>query len=432
VTLATVDDLVAALEDARSRTHALVDDLGDDELEVPRIGIVNPILWEIGHVAWFQEKWCLRREGGPSVLREADALYDSAAVAHDTRWDIVLPSRAETWRYAREVLDAVCERLAGRTLEPETRSFVLLSLFHEDMHGEAFLYTRQTLSLLPPRGFASSPASGGTLPGDAEISGGTFRLGAEESASGGAFVFDNEKWAHDVTLAPFRIARAAVTEDEFAAFADDRGYSRRELWTDEGWRWRESARAERPVYWSRGTGGRWFRRDFDRLVPIDSALPVVHVCAHEADAFCRWAGRRLPTEAEWEAAAAGDDPRAIPRRKRPHPWGDGPPGPDRARLDLDSLARADVGAFPAGDSACGCRQMTGNVWEWTSSAFGPYPGFTPDPYKEYSAPWFGDHRVLRGGCFATRGRLLRNTWRNFYRPDRRDVFAGFRTAADAE
>jgi iron(II)-dependent oxidoreductase len=162
---------------------------------------------------------------------------------------------------------------------------------------------------------------------------------------------------------------------------------------------------------------------------------VLHVNWYEADAYCRWAGRRLPTEAEWETAASAE-PSAGGRRgdalaptKRRFPWGDATPTPDRANLDWRAMGCVDVGAFPAGESAFGCRQMIGNVWEWTSDDFAPYPGFEVDPYQEYSEPWFGTHKVLRGGCWTTRSRLLRNTWRNFYRPDRRDVWAGFRTCA---
>jgi iron(II)-dependent oxidoreductase len=171
---------------------------------------------------------------------------------------------------------------------------------------------------------------------------------------------------------------------------------------------------------------------FDRWVALEPHRPVLHVCAHEAEAYCHWAGRRLPTEAEWEMAAAGkpEAPGAGPaplRHKRTYPWGQQPPGREHANLDLEVGDTVDVGALPDGDSAFGCRQMLGNVWEWTASTFLPYPGFSIDPYEEYSAPWFGDHRVLRGGCFVTRARLLRTTWRNFYTPDRRDVWAGFRT-----
>jgi iron(II)-dependent oxidoreductase len=190
-------------------------------------------------------------------------------------------------------------------------------------------------------------------------------------------------------------------------------------------------RAEHPLHWRIDAPGRWLRMRYDQLVPLADHQPILHVSWHEAQAYCAFANRRLPTEAEWEIAAScePDGLGGIAARKRLFPWGDESPTPEHAHLDLDSDGCCDVGAFSRGDSAFGCRQMIGNVWEWTSSSFEPYPGFVVDPYKEYSQPWFGTHKVLRGGCFATRSRLLRNTWRNFYTPDRRDVLAGFRTCA---
>jgi iron(II)-dependent oxidoreductase len=417
---ATLADWVT---DAGRRTLALVADLTDGRLLGPRLATINPPLWELGHLAWFTEKWVLR-DGGrrPSLRADADALYDSAAVAHATRWDLPFPSRADTLDYLRRVREGILEVLARGPSKCETY-YTLLSVFHEDMHGEAFLYTWQTLAY--PRPVQSRPlaprAECGPLPGDVEVPGGTFDLGA---TPGEPFVFDNEKWAHPVELRPFAIARAPVTQAEFAAFVAADGYVRRELWTGDGWRWRQSAAARHPVYWRRDGAG-WRRRDFDEWVPLEPHRPVIHVNWYEADAYCRWAGRRLPTEAEWEAAAAGDP--SGPKRR--FPWGDDPPDPTRANLDGDALGCCDVAACPAGDSAVGCRQMIGNVWEWTASDFGPYPGFMLDPYKEYSQPWFGTHKVLRGGAWPTRARLLRNTWRNFYTPDWRDVWAGFRTCA---
>ncbi len=420
------DLLVSWVRDSRRRTLELVADLNDVQLLGPHLPTANPLLWEIGHVAWFQERWVLRRaDGRPSLLPDADALYDSAAVAHDSRWDLPLPSREETLRYMAGVEGQVLERLAHRPLSDDAY-FAQLIIFHEDMHAEAFTYTRQTLGYPAPRlsGIGDAIPTGADAPweGDATMAGGAFPLGAEPGAS---FVFDNEKWAHPVALRPFAVARAPVTQAEFAAFVEDGGYRRRELWAAEGWTWRERAAAGCPVYWQREAPG-WLRRDFDRWVPLEPHRPAIHVNWYEADAYCRWAGRRLPTEAEWESAASGHGAGA---KKRPFPWGDDAPTPERANLDGRAAGCVGVADQAAGDSPCGCRQMIGNVWEWTADAFTPYPGFTPDPYKEYSAPWFGDHKVLRGGCWATRGRLLRNTWRNFYRPDRRDVFAGFRTCA---
>ncbi len=422
----TTTELIEAIRDARERTQELVADLSDEEMLGPKLRIVNPPLWEIGHVAWFQEYWVLRGgdDGSASILPGADALYNSMEVAHDTRWDLWLPSRALTIDYLHAVRDCAIRTLEEPDAAPECAYFNLLSVLHEDMHDEAFTYTRQTHGYPPPR--LSVPreqvAEAGPLPGDVEVAGGDFSLGATPEEP---FVFDNEKWAHPVQVESFRIARAPVTQSEFAEFVDDGGYSRRELWSEEGWRWRQEADAAQPVYWRRGDGG-WERRDFDRWVPLEPHRPVLHVNWYEAAAYCRWAGRRLPTEAEWEMAASWEPETG---RKRRFPWGEELPSAERANLDWRSMGAVDVAALPAGDSPVGCRQMIGNVWEWTATDFGPYPGFVRDPYKDYSEPWFYTHKVLRGGCCTTRSRLIRNTWRNFYKPDRRDVWAGFRTCA---
>jgi ergothioneine biosynthesis protein EgtB len=411
-----MDPLAAALRDARERTLELVDDLDDAQWMGPRLAIVNPVLWEMGHVAWFQEFWTLRhaRSLAPR-LPGVDALYDSAAVAHDSRWDLPLLDRAQVLQYLAETLERSLEVLGSKP--DEAGYFHRLALFHEDMHGEAFAYTRQTLGYPEPAFARAAPQSkAGPLPGDVEVPGARLLLGATPQEP---FVFDNEKWGHRVDVASFRIARAPVTNEEYAGFVTDGGYRDRRLWSEEGWRWRESVRAGRPVYWD----AEFLERRYDSLRPLAPHQPVIHVCWHEAEAYCTWAGRRLPTEAEWELAAA------TPAKRR-FPWGDSPPDERRANVDGRAGGPVDVAAHPEGDSAHGCRQMIGNAWEWTASDFAPYPGFVADPYKEYSQPWFSSpHKVLRGGCWATRGRLLRNTFRNFYPPDRRDVLAGFRTCA---
>ena len=427
------ETLAEAVSEARRRSLELISDLSDEQLIGPRLAIVNPLQWEIGHVAWFQERWILRHAAGQNPQRaDGDVLYDSAKIPHDTRWDLVLPSRTETLDYVTSVGDRVLALLSQARISDEMEYFIRLAVFHEDMHDEAFTYTRQTLEYPPPR-FFSPPSpprvDGGPLPGDVLIPGGTFMLGAIAELP---FVFDNEKWAHPVELGSFAIARAAVTQDEFREMVDDGGYGRKDLWSDAGWRWKEQASASHPLCWRRTPDGSWQRRDFNRWVSLEPHRPVVHVNWFEADAFCRWAGRRLPTEAEWELAASGEpasEGHTLSARKRQFPWGDSLPTPERANLDWRAMGCLDVGALPASDSAFGCRQMIGNVWEWTGSDFVPFPGFAADPYREYSVPWFGSHKVLRGGCWVTRSRLIRNTWRNFYQPDRRDVWAGFRTCA---
>jgi gamma-glutamyl hercynylcysteine S-oxide synthase len=412
------------LLDARSRTLAHAACLTGDQLLGPRLKIVNPPLWEIGHLGWFQEHWCLRQRAGdtlaPSILPGADRLYDSSNVPHATRWDLPLPTLDRTLEYLKNVLELVRERIARDAASPTLAYFAQLAALHEEMHCEAFTYTRQTLEMPAAESSdGAQPVASAIARGDAEIGGGKLMLGAEP---GTGFVFDNEKWAHPVTVKPFRMARTAVTNSEFAGFVDDGGYARRDLWSAEGWTWRVAAAADHPVYW-RKEAASWFERRFDQIVPLAPRLPVLHVNYFEADAYCRWAGRRLPTEAEWDCAAAC----APGEKKRRYPWGNAAPEPRRANLYGVAHDRVDVAALPDGDSASGCRQMIGNVWEWTSDAFLPYPGFVADPYKDYSEPWFGNHQVLRGGCYATRATLIRNSWRNFYTPDRRDVFAGFRT-----
>jgi gamma-glutamyl hercynylcysteine S-oxide synthase len=307
-------EIARLLRDARARTLGLVADLTDEQLSVPHLDIINPWLWELGHIAWFQEWWCLRTlRGEPPLMTEGDALYDSARVAHRTRWDLPLPSRAGTLDYMQRVLDKVISRLGDGMASHDETYYHLLSLYHEDMHGEAFAYTRQTLGYAPPLG-TTPVAPGEPCRGDVEVAGGTLLLGSTPDAP---FVFDNEKWAHAVEVRPFRMARAAVTNGEFRAFVEDGGYARRELWGEAGWSWRERADAGGPAYWRRGPGGGWQRRHFDRWVSLDEHAPLVFANWHEAEAYCRWAGRRLPTEAEWEHAACG----GAAKREAPLPVG---------------------------------------------------------------------------------------------------------------
>ena len=455
-----VRQLIATMREFRVRLLGLVDDLDDRQMIGPRLAIVNPPLWEIGHVAWTQEFWTLRHlRGERPLLEDGDRLYNSTDVAHDTRWELLLPSRESTLRYMKEVLDRCIGRIeSSDELSPDEFYFYWLTIFHEGMHAEAIAYTRQTLGYSPPpfTRELTTPNDPAICTGDVEIPGGKFTLGASEDFP---FVFDNEKWAHEVDIKPFRIARVPVTNGEFLEFVEEGGYRKSQYWSAAGWSWLSSggspeleksfskffnknidekselaslnARLDHPVYWRCEANGRWIQRIFDQYRPLDENRPVVHVSWYEAEAYCNWAGRRLPTEAEWELAASGETSAdgGLSKRRRYFAWGDELPTREHANLDWTSSGPVEVGAYKAGDSAFGCRQMIGNVWEWTSDDFLPYPGFSADPYKEYSQPWFGTHKVLRGGCWATSSLLIRNTWRNFYTPDRRDVWAGFRTCA---
>lgn len=358
-----IDTLSSDLVAARDHFARITAGLEGERLLGPKLAIVNPPLWEIGHAGWFQEHWCLRWPIGensatslaPSILPNADELYDSSNVAHDTRWDLPLPSLAATRAYLNQVLERTLQRLACEPDNERLRYFVRLATLHEDMHAEALHYTHQTLGYPDPTaGVRPLQEIGQGSDPDLEFEGGMFRLGAEHDE--GRFAFDNEKWAHDVELAPFAIAVRAVTNGEYVEYVKEAGAA--------------------PRYWQKFDGV-WHERRFDTMRRLDPDAPVRHVDWNEAQAYCRWAGRRLPTEAEWTRAAG-----------EMH-WGD--------------------------------------VWEWTASTFAPFPGFSADPYADYSQPWFHTHKVLKGASFATPRRLVHPAFRNFFVAERADVFAGFRT-----
>ncbi len=424
--------LIEHMQDARHRTLELIRDLDDEQLMGPRLPTVNPLRWEIGHVAHFYEYFILRQlYGCESVLGErADQLYDSIAIDHSIRWDLPLLTRAETLTYMQAVFDKLAERLDGNLATVQDSFIYQFGIFHEDMHTEAYLWARQILAYSTPTlaiaADVSAERATGQYPGWAEVPGGEFLLGASENAP---FLFDNEKWAHPVTIEPFEIAKAAVTNQEFQAFADDGGYDREAFWDADGWKWRQQADAEHPVYWQTDGPDKWLLKRFERTLPLPPDEPVIHVNWYEADAYCRWAGLRLPTEVEWEAAALGEAAvdGVLAATKRRYPWGEMPPESSHANLDGRALGPVDVAALSAGDSSFGCRQMLGNVWEWTANTFNAFPGFSADAYKEYSTMQFGDTKVLRGGAWTTRRRMIHGTYRNYFEAHRRDVFAGFRT-----
>jgi iron(II)-dependent oxidoreductase len=391
------DSLAGVLSDARRRSLAIYGHLDLASLEVPCLPIVNPPLWELAHIAWFQEYWCLRGgdEGEPSLLEGSDGLFNSGTVPHDDRWHLPYPPAGRLAQYMRDTFEATQDALAATP--EEARYFFDLAALHEDMHGEALLMTLQTLSLPAPaiesRDPPLSPAKAAI---DIPFDGGEFTMGTECAP----FAFDNERGAHRVRVDPFSMASRPVTQGEFAAFIAETG-------------------SAAPAHWRKeGTG--WRARRFDQWLQLDFHAPMVHASLEDAMAFCRWAGRRLPTEAEWEFAARNGG------RCDRYPWGEAPAPSDL----LDFRHRGPSGALAdPRPSASGLQQMIGGVWEWTASPFEPYPGFAPDPYRDYSHPWFHSHHVLRGGSFATRSRIAHNRYRNFYLPHRRDPFAGFRTCA---
>jgi iron(II)-dependent oxidoreductase len=382
--------LAAALGSARDYTLGLFDCLAaaghGDPARVPRLESINPPLWELGHTAWFAE-WFVLREASSShpasamrhcLLARGDDWFDSNLVAHRTRWSLDLPGAGALKTYCREVLDRVLDRLGRVGPGDEAMYPYRLALAHEDMHGEALLYTMQTLGV-PAHGW---PGHGPVAPGPLRTiacPGGAIALGGAQQ---GGFVFDNEKHGHRCRVAPFEIDADLVSNASYLDFVEDGGYRDPRFWSAAGRAWLLRQQRVAPRYWRR-EGGRWSQLRFGRAIGLAPWEPVRHVSLYEAQAYCAWAGRRLPLEAEWEYAAASRQPGFE--------WG--------------------------------------QLWEWTASNFAPYPGFAPDRYGEYSAPWFGSHQVLRGASFATPRRLRSPHFRNFYLPGRDDIFAGFRTCA---
>lgn len=387
---ASAKELAVALQDARHYTLLLFARFSAAALDlpeqVPYLPIINPPLWELGHIAWFAEWFVLREAGAdnaaaakhPCLLAQGDDWFNSNTVPHRSRWKIALPSVGAIKTYCHEVLERVLDKLEKSDASGHDLTPYQLALAHEDMHGEAFVMTLQTLGLeAPPR--INQTMTAATSHNTIDFPGGTLQLG---SAPESGFVFDNEKWTHPVPVPAFNIDATLVSNAQYTEFIADGGYQKADFWSAAGRAWLMQQERSAPRYWQRD-GRQWCAERFGRMTALPARQAVRHVSLFEAQAYCRWAGRRLPSESEWEYAALSGH--------AGFQWG--------------------------------------GLWEWTDTRFEPYPGFAADAYQEYSAPWFGSHQVLRGASFATRPRMRWPKFRNFYLPQRDDVFAGFRTCA---
>jgi iron(II)-dependent oxidoreductase len=423
----------AELLEARARTLLLIAPLTDEELHAQHDPLMSPILWDLGHIAHFEELWLTRNLAGPIEFVEMPGLYNPFEHSRSARAALPLPRKSECIQIMDEIRGRVLARLAMTDLDPgqpllRDGYVYRMVLQHEYQHNETIL---QTLQLKLGRPY--SPAARRDVPvGSATPSG----LGAMVRFPGGLVeigtddrmvAYDNERSRHAVVLAPFWIDRNPVTNGDFFEFITAGGYRHPAYWSDAGWEWVSQAGVEAPKYWTL-VDGEWVTRSMDRVGPVNPANPVCHVSYYEAEAFARFAGKRLPTEIEWEAAASWNPETGA---KQTYPWGEQSPTNDLANLDQLTFGTAPVGSYQRNLSPIGCYGMIGDVWEWTSSDFGAYPGFESFPYREYSQVFFGsEYKVLRGGSWATRPGAVRNTFRNWDYPIRRQIFSGFRCARD--
>jgi len=422
------EHVAATLDRGRERTTALTS-VEPEELTAQHSALMSPLVWDFAHIGNQEELWLVRDVGGRAPVRQdIDELYDAFLNSRSSRVSLPLLAPAEARDYVRTVRQKVfdvLERspLAGRRLERDAFAFGMVAQ-HEQQHAETMLATHQLRAGAPVLHAPPPPAAVATLPAEVVVPAGEFVMGTCTEP----WALDNERPAHSVHVGGFAIDTTPVTNGAWLEFLHDGGYQRPELWTQTGWAHRVDAGLTAPLFWKRDGADAWHRRCFGELIALEERQPVVHVSFHEAQAYARWAGRRLPTEAEWEKAARHDP---VTGRSLRYPWGDEDPSPQRANLGQRHLQPAHVGAYPSGASPLGVHQLIGDVWEWCDSGFTPHPGFEVFPYAEYSQVFFGgDYRVLRGGSFGTDQVAVRGTFRNWDHPVRRQIFAGLRTARD--
>ncbi|WP_128380724.1 ergothioneine biosynthesis protein EgtB [Streptomyces cavernae] len=421
---------LTALTTARRRTTLLTTCVDTPDLTAQHSPLMSPLVWDLAHIGNQEELWLLRAVAGREAMRpEIDGLYDAFEHPRAARPSLPLLPPVEARNYAAEVrgraLD-VLERtpFAGDRLTDAGFAFGMIAQ-HEQQHDETMLITHQ-LRKGPVALTAPDPAPAPPFTGPAEVlvPAGPFTMGTSTEP----WALDNERPGHERLLPAFYLDTTPVTNGAYQAFIEDGGYTDERWWTPEGWDHIRRNSVSAPLFWRR-EAGQWLRRRFGVTEPVPADEPVVHVCWYEADAYARWAGRRLPTEAEWEKAARHDP---ATGRSRRYPWGDADPAPEHANLGQRHLRPAPAGSYPEGESPYGVRQLIGDVWEWTASDFAPYPGFTAFPYREYSEVFFGpEYKVLRGGSFAVDPVACRGTFRNWDYPIRRQIFSGFRTARSA-
>jgi ergothioneine biosynthesis protein EgtB len=429
-----VEATAETMRQSREFTRAMFDLVkAESDLRRPPADGFRPLLWHLGHVGAFESYWILQRvKGDPTFAPRYDAIFDPIKTPREDANNLPPIAEIESYlaRVRREVLQFM-HSIDDRSHPLGRDGYVFnLVIEHEYQHQETLAYLLQLLAPELKSGIRSQDTEGAAhhspLSDMVSIPGGPCEIGSR----GYPFAYDNEQPPHVVELDGFRMDRYPVTGGHYAEFIAAGGYKTRSLWSDAGWAWREQNDVEAPLYWSRrDPDSPWRVREMFEETELRADCPVTGVSWYEAMAYARFVGKRLPTEAEWEKAASWD---AASQTRRRFGWGDDPTRPCVANYNFANWRTTPVTAHGEGASHYGCVDMSGNAWEWTSTVFDGYPGFTAYPYPEYSELWFdGDHRVLKGGSWATRLPLLRTSFRNFWRPGFRIAFAGFRCAADA-
>jgi ergothioneine biosynthesis protein EgtB len=438
-------------QQVRARTLEIVAPLQIEDYVIQTAEFMSPPRWHIGHTSWFFETVLQKYQAGYRVYSEEFLFYFNsyyegfgARIERPKRGTRSRPTVAETKLYRAHIDDQMSrflEQVSDHKEAAEILSIVRLGLEHEMQHQELLVYDiKHLLCDQFDAPMAPGPRSIEGVSGMAEVDGGLFELGydsgmgvppmnhAQDAHATSNFAFDNEKPQHKVFLQDFLIDRAPVSNGDYLEFIKAGGYQDFRWWHSAGWEHVNSESWLAPMYWE-SLDGEWLIRDFAGLHRVADKLndPVTHVSFLEASAYAKWSGKRLPTEAEWEKAASFSP--AL-NRKQEFPWGDVPPDERRGNLFENGLwSVAPIGSYPDGQSAYGCQQMIGDVWEWTTSDYVPYPGFKSE-FDEYNDKWFVGQKVLRGGSFATPRIHIRTTYRNFFHPHERWMISGFRCAQD--
>jgi ergothioneine biosynthesis protein EgtB len=427
----------------------IVAPLETEDYVIQTAEFMSPPRWHIGHTSWFFETVLQAHQPGYRVYSEEYLFYFNsyyegfgARIERPKRGTRSRPTVKDTVAYRKHIDEQMLSFLESVENKPERETvlaLVRLGLEHEMQHQELLVYDiKHLLCDQYNAPIKPAPAVSTKVEGMAEIEGGLFCMGygsqvqspksKVQSPSNYDFAFDNEKPAHQVFLQDYALDRAPVSNGDFLEFIRDGGYQNFRWWFSEGWEVVNRDEWRAPLYWERHDD-QWMTRDFGGLHAVENKAnePVCHVSFYEASAFAKWAGKRLPNEAEWEKAATFD-PKT--RQPRAFAWGDEPPDESKANLFENGIwAPAPLGAFPAGQNAYGCQQMIGDVWEWTTSDYVPYPGFKSE-FDEYNDKWFVNQKVLRGGSFATPQVHIRSTYRNFFHAHERWMTSGFRCAKD--